>query len=146
MRRLILINSTLLCIFFSLLMNLFASVRAIHHMKLEPLQLVNRQNSNRPFRVTNYCPVDIYPAIETQAGTGPLFGGFHAVSGNTTNFSVSADWQGRIWARTNCSFNANGTGPDQPGGLDGTGKACLTGDCGGIISCKGTVSVIHSRP
>jgi hypothetical protein len=126
-------------------MNLFASVRAIHHMKLEPLQLVNRQDSNRPFRVTNYCPVDIYPAIETQAGTGPLFGGFHAVSGNTTNFTVSADWQGRIWARTNCSFNANGTGPDQPGGLDGTGKACLTGDCGGIISCKGTVSVMHSR-
>jgi beta-mannosidase len=137
-RRSVSITAMMVCVFSCSLV----PVHAMHHMKLKPLHLANRQDSNRPFKVTNYCPVDIYPAVETQAGTGPGFGGFHAVPGNTTNFTVSADWQGRIWARTNCSFNTNGTGPETPGGLNGTGKACLTGDCGGIVNCKGSVSAI----
>lgn len=114
---------------------------AIHHMKRAPVHWVSqRDNAERLFRVTNLCSNDIYPAILTQAGTGPAFGGFLLGPGNSRNFTVSANWQGRIWARTNCSFNADGTGPAEEGGIDGSGKACLTGDCGGVVDCKGTVS------
>lgn len=115
------------------------SAEAIHHMKLNPASWIDAQDSSRLFKVTNLCTDDIYPAIETQGGQGPSQTGFVAAPGNTTDFTVSADWQGRIWARTNCSFDANGTGPAHPGGIDGNGKACLTGDCGGILQCKGTV-------
>lgn len=114
-------------------------VRAVHHMKRTPLMLGVTDASSRAFKITNNCPVDIYPAIQTQAGTGPGFGGYLATPANTTSFQVSADWQGRIWARTNCTFNANGTAPGVTGGLNGTGEACLTGDCGGILDCQGTV-------
>ncbi|CRG89361.1 Pathogenesis-related protein 5 [Talaromyces islandicus] len=105
---------------------------AIHHMKLKPMMLATADASNRPMRITNLCPSDIYPAIQTQAGTGPPSGGYYARPGNTTTFDVSADWQGRIWGRTNCSFNANGLS------LNASGPACLTGDCGGLLDCKGT--------
>lgn len=113
-------------------------VNAIHHMKRSPVIMDTNVASDRTFRITNYCPVDIYPAIYTQAGTGPTFGGYVAAPGNTTSFGVSADWQGRIWARTNCTFNDNGTAPAVSGGLNGTGEACLTGDCGGVLNCQGT--------
>jgi hypothetical protein len=116
--------------------------KGLHHMRHNTLHWVNQHGSARWFRVTNRCSDDIYPAIVTQAGTGPKFGGFLQVPGTSTNFTVSADWQGRIWARTNCSFNAAGIGPWNPGGADRIGKACLTGDCGGVLSCKGSVSII----
>ncbi|KAF2719676.1 Osmotin, thaumatin-like protein [Polychaeton citri CBS 116435] len=50
-----------------------------------------------------------------------------------TNLSlwVSSDWQGRVWGRTNCSFNDQGT-------AQGGGQACGSGDCGGALSCKVT--------
>ncbi len=54
---------------------------------------------------------------------------------------VSWDWQGRVWGRTNCSFNANGTGPSQLNGVRGNGAACLTGDCFGVVDCQFTVSL-----
>lgn len=125
--------STLLTIWTSLV----HEITAIHHMRLSPVILATADTSTRPFRITNHCPVDVYPAIETQAGTGPTFGGYHALPGNTTSFEVSAGWQGRIWARTNCTFNENGTS------LNGTGTdACLTGDCGGLLDCQGTVRAL----
>jgi Thaumatin family len=108
-------------------------------MKRSPVIRDETDASERTFKITNYCPVDIYPAIQTQAGTGAAFGGYQAAPGNTTSFEVSADWQGRIWARTNCTFNENGTAPGVSGGLNGTGEACLTGDCGGVLNCQGTV-------
>lgn len=108
---------------------------AIHHMKLKPVMLATADASNRPIKITNLCPSDIYPAIQTQAGTGPPSGGYHARPGNTTTFDVSANWQGRIWGRTNCSFNSNGAS------LNASAPACLTGDCGGLLDCKGTVSL-----
>lgn len=122
--------STLLTI----LTSLVHEVTAIHHMRLSPVFLATTDTTTRPIRITNHCPVDIYPAIQTQAGSGPTFGGYHALPGNTTSFNVSAGWQGRIWARTNCTFNENGTS------VNGTGAdACLTGDCGGLLDCQGTV-------
>jgi len=113
---------------------------ALHHMKTRAsAKLASAEE--RPLRIRNHCPVDIYPAIATQNGRGPSTGGYRAQPGNTTSFTVSADWQGRIWGRTNCSFNEQGTGPKVEGGWFGTGQACLTGDCGGVIDCKGTVSL-----
>ncbi|GAB7353959.1 hypothetical protein MBLNU459_g4557t2 [Dothideomycetes sp. NU459] len=45
--------------------------------------------------------------------------------------TVSENWQGRIWGRTNCTFNNQGT-------ANGGGKACGTGDCNGALSCSVT--------
>lgn len=37
-------------------------------------------------------------------------------------------WEGRFWARTGCTFNANGIGP------------CETGDCGNKLACNGATA------
>ena len=113
------------------------STFAIHHMKRAPVHWVNKRDSSVPLMVTNQCAETIYPGIQTQAGTGPSQSGFLLNTGDSQNLAVSADWQGRVWGRTNCSFNSDGTAPanGQPG------QACLTGDCGGTVACNGTVSV-----
>jgi len=100
-----------------------------------------RQEQNEiPLMVTNNCADDIYPGITTQSGTGPSQTGFQLSSGSTNNLTVSPDWQGRIWGRTNCSFNSDGTGPSN----NSPGKACGTGDCNGILNCQVTVSTEES--
>ncbi|KAL8939798.1 MAG: hypothetical protein Q9211_002585 [Gyalolechia sp. 1 TL-2023] len=103
-------------------------------MKRGPLAWVNRRADNRPLVVTNQCREIIYPGIGTQAGTGPSTQGFQLTPGQSRDLTVSADWQGRVWGRTNCSFNAAGTAPSS----SGTGVACGTGDCGGTVNCRGT--------
>jgi hypothetical protein len=50
---------------------------------------------------------------------------------------VSPDWQGRIWGRTNCSFNVGGSGPSQLNGVNGNGAECATG----VLDCVNTVSL-----
>ena len=116
-----------------LLYKLIQHATAIHHMKREPLHWVSPRNSDVTIQVTNNCGDDIYPAITTQAGSGPPSSGFHLGPGESNSQSVSSNWQGRVWARTNCSFNADGTAP-----ADGIpGSACLTGDCGGTVACLG---------
>jgi len=100
-----------------------------------------RQEQNEiPLMITNNCADDIYPGITTQSGTGPSQTGFQLSSGSTNNLTVSADWQGRIWGRTNCSFNSDGTGPSN----NSPGKACGTGDCNGVLNCQVTVSTEES--
>ena len=118
----------------------------LHHMKRLPLAYVSRRDENVPLVVKNLCAETIYPGIVTQSGTAPSSGGFELQSGQTKNFTVGADWQGRVWGRTNCSFNAAGTGPSNDGGLNGGGVACGTGDCGGIVDCKATVCHFPWRP
>ncbi|KAI4189194.1 MAG: hypothetical protein L6R41_001637 [Letrouitia leprolyta] len=103
-------------------------------MERGPLAWVNRRADNRPLKITNQCKETIYPGIGTQAGTGPSTQGFKLTSGQSRDLTVSADWQGRVWGRTNCSFNAAGTAPSS----SGTGVACGTGDCGGTVNCRGT--------
>lgn len=83
--------------------------------------------ANTPLIITNQCGDTIYPATLTQSGTGPGTGGFRLDSGSSQTFSVSENWQGRVWGRTNCTFNAQGRGQ------------CITGDCGQILNCFGTV-------
>lgn len=98
-----------------------------------------------PLNVLNLCPETIWPAIGTQAGTGPKSQGFELATGGWMNQTVSGDWQGRLWGRTNCSFNAAGTGAATAGGLNGGGAACSTGDCGGVLNCVITVSLLFPR-
>ena len=121
------------------LLSTLPTLDAMHHMKSPPPVYINRRTDNRPLQITNQCPEVIYPAIGTQAGTAPEVQGFRLDLGETRKLSVSADWQGRVWGRTNCSFNADGTGPSNTGGNNGGGSACSTGDCGGIVDCRGTV-------
>jgi beta-mannosidase len=103
----------------------------LHHMaKRAPRRLERRKEPVTPLLVTNNCPETIYPGISTQSGDGPSKNGFKLDPGESSNQTVSEDWQGRVWGRTNCSFNADGTKPK-----DGGYKACRTGDCNGIVNC-----------
>jgi len=90
-------------------------------------------------KVTNNCGEVIWPALHTDGGVGPAVNGWEQRPGKTVAFNVSADWFGRFWGRTNCTFNADGTGPAVPGRM-----ACLTGDCNGQLDCK--VSVCRDPP
>ena len=108
-------------------------VRALHeayHMKrfTQPLDLERRQSLNTPLIISNRCGETIYPGILTQSGTGPGTGGFQLTPGSNRSLMVSENWQGRVWGRTNCTFNGN------------AGGRCSTGDCGGRVSCTGTVN------
>lgn len=99
-----------------------------------------KRDGNQPLNIVNMCPDTIWPGIGTQKGTGAGTGGFELASGATKQLTVSGDWQGRVWGRTNCSFNMDGTGASNLNGQDGSGAACTTGDCGGVLSCVLTVS------
>lgn len=104
-----------------------------HHINrfAQPLDLERRQAANTPLTISNRCGETIYPAILTQGGTGPGTGGFQLTAGSSRSLTVSENWQGRVWGRTNCTFNGN------------AGGRCSTGDCGGVISCTGTVSSLR---
>ena len=112
--------------------------QAIHHMKRHIAPRQNSGGNSIPLIVTNWCGETIYPGINTQGGTsGPSQSGFELQPGNTQNLTVSMDWQGRVWGRTNCSFNSQGNGPANGG--NGGWTACQTGDCNAEIPCKGAV-------
>lgn len=108
---------------------------AVHHMQSPPVHWVNKRESTVPLRITNNCREVLYPAVLTQTGTGPDVSGFRLAPGDTKPQNVSADWRGRVWARTNCTFDANSTVPSSGQG----GAACLTGDCGQFVECQGAV-------
>ena len=99
--------------------------------------------SNRtPIQLTiaNGCGESIWPGIVTQSGIGPGSGGFELTPGTSRLMFISADWAGRIWGRTDCSFNSDGSGPSTDDGVNGYGAACLTGDCFGKLNCQFAVS------
>jgi hypothetical protein len=104
------------------------------HMRTppRPLDLAKRQSQNgsAPMVVVNNCTEQICPGINSQAGTGPYTTGFCLDPGANKTLSVSKDWQGRVWGRTNCSFPNNGA----------PNPACMTGDCGGAEQCTLAVS------
>lgn len=105
-------------------------VQALHHMSIKPpTSLYRRQSSGTQLVVTNTCESTIWPGLLTQSGNGPPVNGFALTSGGQRTFTVSENWQGRIWGRTNCSFNGAGT----------SSTPCGTGHCGDGISCTGTV-------
>lgn len=94
-----------------------------------------------PLIIRNACPETIWPGIGTQNGKGPGTGGFELKPRTRMHMAVSPDWQGRVWGRTNCSFNDEGTGPSNLNGVNGNGAACLTGDCFGRLDCQFTGQV-----
>lgn len=112
------------------------SVTALHHLEEPPLHFVRRQNSDLPLVVTNNCDEVVYPAILTQSGTGPEQSGFRLEPRGSLSQNVSADWRGRVWGRTNCTFDQGGNAP-----ASGQGRAvCSSGDCGAFVECQGAVS------
>jgi len=105
-----------------------------------PRKLERRKLDITPLLVTNRCPNDVWPGISTQSGRGPGESGFKLAPGESKNQTVSEDWQGRVWGRTNCTFNSDGTAP-----ANGSAKACLSGDCYGVLNCKVGVGARESR-
>jgi hypothetical protein len=100
-----------------------------------------KRAAQAPLIISNNCAETIWPGVGTQAGTGPGTGGFELASGSSNSLMVSADWQGRVWGRTNCSFAVGGKGPSNLNGVNGGGgAACGTGDCSGVLDCVNTVS------
>lgn len=83
-----------------------------------------------PLLITNRCRETIWPGLYTANGTGPKDLGFELASRSTRNLSVFSDWNGRVWGRTNCSFDGAGMG------------RCGSGDCGGRLGCGGIVSFL----
>lgn len=120
----------------ALLLTQISLVAGVHHMDIKaPRKQLRRKLDITPLLVTNNCPDDIWPGISTQSGNGPGTTGFKLSPGETKNQTVSEDWQGRVWGRTNCTFNDDGSGP-----ASGSGKACYSGDCNGILNCQVGVS------
>lgn len=125
-----------------LLLSMCQITSALHHMRMPPIAQVNSRANTVPLVVTNQCKDTIYPGLATQAGKSPGTNGFRLGPGTTRNLTVGHDWQGRVWGRTNCSFNSAGTGPSNTGGNNGGGAACSTGDCFGVVECKVAVRII----
>ncbi|RMY18163.1 hypothetical protein D0867_05525 [Hortaea werneckii] len=97
-----------------------------HHMNKFRIQKRQHGNASTPLVMSNWCSDTIWPAVDSQGGTGPENTGFELASGENQTEYVSSDWQGRVWGRTNCTFSGHGGG-----------VACTTGDCGGIEACQG---------
>lgn len=69
------------------------------------------------FNIQNHCSYTVWAA----AVPG---GGMQLGSGQSWSLNVNAGTTGgRVWARTNCNFDASGNGK------------CETGDCGGLLQC-----------
>ncbi|ERN14771.1 hypothetical protein AMTRI_Chr02g212750 [Amborella trichopoda] len=71
------------------------------------------------FEVRNQCSFIVWAAARPGGGRRLDRGGswtFNVAPGTT---------QARIWGRTGCNFDASGRG------------SCQTGDCGGVLECKG---------
>ncbi|KAI9802078.1 MAG: hypothetical protein M1833_001999 [Piccolia ochrophora] len=116
-----------------------ATLYPVHHHLKPAFALAApsiKASGGKPLKITNLCAEMVHPGIMTQSGGAPPSSGFALSTGNSKTLTVSADWQGRVWGRTNCSFNPSGTGASNNGGLNGGGKACMTGDCNGIVDCR----------
>ncbi|XP_015956505.3 thaumatin-like protein [Arachis duranensis] len=77
--------------------------------------------------LVNNCKENVWPGILGNAGQdSPKEGGFLLPSGEEAEIQVPSGWSGRIWGRQGCIFD------------DKTGRgSCETGDCAGLLQCKG---------
>ncbi|CAN1186173.1 Thaumatin-like protein [Linum perenne] len=72
------------------------------------------------FAITNNCPYTVW------AASVPVGGGRRLNRGQTWTINAPPGTkEARIWARTNCRFDRSGRGK------------CQTGDCSGLLQCKG---------
>ncbi|KAL6980571.1 hypothetical protein U1Q18_022212 [Sarracenia purpurea var. burkii] len=78
--------------------------------------------------IVNNCKETVWPGILGTAGhPTPQDGGFRLCSGEQAIIQVPENWSGRIWGRQGCCFDQT------------TGRGyCQTGDCAGLLHCKGT--------
>ncbi|XP_076954991.1 pathogenesis-related thaumatin-like protein 3.5 [Bidens hawaiensis] len=76
----------------------------------------------RVFKIINDCNETVWPAITP----GENFdGGGYALQANDSRVHTAPiGWSGRIWGRTKCKFDNNGSG------------TCLTGQCGSSLHCS----------
>lgn len=93
---------------------------------LVSLSLAHAQ-SQITLTITNNCSDTIWPALNTQGGAELSLNGFELASKASRNLTAASKWDGRIWGRTNCTFDNSGSG------------SCMTGDCG-KLDCTGIVS------
>ncbi|CAN6442770.1 unnamed protein product [Victoria cruziana] len=76
--------------------------------------------------LVNNCKESIWPAIMGGAGHHtPQYGGLHLGHGREFVVNVPQGWSGRLWPRRGCQFNEQGHGE------------CETGDCMGLLHCRG---------
>ncbi|KAI6917993.1 hypothetical protein KC341_g18178, partial [Hortaea werneckii] len=75
-----------------------------HHMNKFRIAKRQHGNASTPLVMSNWCSDTIWPAVDSQGGTGPENTGFELASGENQTEYVSSDWQGRVWGRTNCTF------------------------------------------
>ncbi|KAK3009980.1 LOW QUALITY PROTEIN: hypothetical protein RJ639_010950, partial [Escallonia herrerae] len=73
------------------------------------------------FTIINDCKETIWPGITPNSNFSG--GGFTLKQGQSAVFAAPPGWGGRIWGRTGCNFDNNGSG--------------TTGGCGGSIKCTG---------
>ncbi|KAH7853317.1 hypothetical protein Vadar_001108 [Vaccinium darrowii] len=78
--------------------------------------------------VVNNCNNTVWPGILGTAGhPTPNNGGFRLYSGEQAVLQLPDQWSGRIWGRQGCCSDPK------------TGKfSCQTGDCSGLLQCRGT--------
>ncbi|EEF33760.1 Protein P21, putative [Ricinus communis] len=84
-------------------------------------------SSTKTFTLLNNCKETIWPGIITK-GNDSDGKGFPLKPGQTNLHYAPIGWSGRIWARTGCNFDKNGTG------------TCQTGSCGAYLNCSGPSS------
>lgn len=98
-------------------MTVLSSSRTLH---LLPLFLLLPIGSAITLSISNRCSYTIWPA----AVPG---GGMQLDPGESWTLNMPASTTtGRVWPRTNCSFDSAGNG------------SCQTGDCGGVLTCTGS--------
>ncbi|OEL32650.1 Pathogenesis-related protein 5 [Dichanthelium oligosanthes] len=102
---------------------------ALHRLML-PLVLLclagapRRAESAGVFTIVNLCKTVIWPAVMPASDTFGGGGGFALRPKQSVVFTAPAGgWSGRIWARTDCNFDASGNG------------SCATGACGTTLKC-----------
>ncbi|KAF2293770.1 hypothetical protein GH714_004563 [Hevea brasiliensis] len=87
----------------------------------------NISTTTKTFTLLNNCKGTIWPGVITK-GDSSHGAGFTLNPGQTAFYNAPTGWSGRIWARTGCNFDKNGTG------------SCQTGSCGTSLNCSGPSS------
>jgi hypothetical protein len=101
---------------------LIAAVLVAGLLSTAPAASAARAGAHTIFYI-NQTPVKILMAASPGSTTGRT--GWTVPAGAGGSFEVSQGWNGRVWGRTGCHFDAGGEGH------------CATGDCDGRFECRG---------
>ncbi|GAA5876282.1 hypothetical protein JCM1840_003605 [Sporobolomyces johnsonii] len=84
-----------------------------------------RADTDRTFTIKNNCNYALWPAVTNYGANSGYTGsrGWEAAAGNSTTITIPSPWNGRIWARRDCTFDSSGSG------------SCVTGNCDGGLEC-----------